>query len=149
MPHDAAANRAAIVMLERAIDFDPTYAPAWGALGLRCYFDYQYSTGGDAMYQRSNAALERALTLDPNLTSAAAQLIANRVEKGDLTQAYVDAADLLKRQPGNAAAWMVLVECALHAGDRRAAEEAFLAVLALQPAEKRGELEHWYSGLAK
>jgi DNA-binding winged helix-turn-helix (wHTH) protein/TolB-like protein len=104
MPHDAAANRAAIAMLERAVGLDPTYAPAWGALGLRCYYDHQYSTGGEAMYQRSNAALERALALDSNLASAAGNLIINRLEKGNLIQAYWDAADLLKRQPGNAAA---------------------------------------------
>ena len=101
MPHDPAPNKEAIPMLERAVGLDPTYAPAWSALGLRYYFDSQYGGGGEEMFQRSNAALERALTLDPNLTSAAGQLIANRVERGDLVRAYKDAADLAKRQPGN------------------------------------------------
>jgi TolB-like protein len=100
MPHDPAPNKEAVPMLERAVGLDPTYAPAWGALGLRYYFESQYGGGGEAMFQRSNAALERALALDPNLVVAAGQLIANRVERGDLARAYKDADDLIKRQPG-------------------------------------------------
>ncbi len=84
MPHDPGPNKDAVPMLERAVGLDPTYAPAWGALGLRYYFDSQYGGGGEAMFQRSNAALERAVALDPNLVTAAGQLIANRVERGDL-----------------------------------------------------------------
>ena len=107
LPHDPAPNKDALAMLERAVGLDPTYAPA--CLGLRYYFDSQYSNGGEAMFQRSNAALERALVLDPNLTVAAAQIISNRVERGDLHRAYTDAADLVKRQPRNAQAHMALV----------------------------------------
>ncbi len=106
MPHDAAPNKDAIAMLERAVGLDPSYAPAWGALGLRYYFDSQYGGGGEGMFQRSNTAYERALALDPDLTSAASQFIANRVERGDLARAYKDADDLVKRQPGNAQAHM-------------------------------------------
>ena len=40
-------------MLERAVGLDPTYAPAWEALGFRYYYDSTYSNGGEAMYQRS------------------------------------------------------------------------------------------------
>jgi serine/threonine protein kinase len=101
MPHDPGPNKDAVPMLERAVGLDPTYAPAWGALGLRYYFESQYGGGGEAMFQRSSAALERAVALDPNLASAAGQLIANRVERGDLARAYKDADDLVKRQPGN------------------------------------------------
>jgi tetratricopeptide (TPR) repeat protein len=106
MPHDAAPNKDAIAMLERAVGLDPSYAPAWGALGLRYYFDSQYGGGGEGMFQRSNTAYERALALDPDLTSAAGQFIANRVERGDLARAYKDADALVKRQPGNAQAHM-------------------------------------------
>ena len=67
MPHDPLPNKDAIVMLERAVGLDPTYAPAWSSLGIRYHYDAAYSNGGDAMFQRSNAALERALALDPNL----------------------------------------------------------------------------------
>ena len=48
------------------MELDPNYAPAWSELGQRYYYDATYSKGGEQMFQRSNAALERALALDPN-----------------------------------------------------------------------------------
>ena len=99
LPHDAGPNKDAIAMLERAVGLDPTYAPAWAQLGLHYYWDSQYYEGGEASFQKSNAALGRARALDPNLITAAVQTIANRVERGELAAAYNDAADLVKRQP--------------------------------------------------
>ena len=52
VPHDAAPNKEAIRMLERTVELDPTYAPAWEGLGLRYYYDATYSTGGEEMFQR-------------------------------------------------------------------------------------------------
>jgi eukaryotic-like serine/threonine-protein kinase len=115
-PTDPAPNKEAISMLERAVGLDATYAPAWAALGRRYYLDYQYGDGGAEMYQKSDAALERALVLDPNITLAAAQLAANRVERGDLAKAYQDARDLVKRQPQAALAHFGLGYVARYAG---------------------------------
>ena len=95
-------------MLERAVGLDPTYAPAWAALGRRYYLDSQYGGGGEASFQKSNTALERALTLDPNLTIAFTQIIANRTERGELARAYKDAAELIRRQPDNALGHFVM-----------------------------------------
>ena len=108
LPHDPLPNKDAIAMLERAVGLDPTYAPAWGALGQRYSYDSAYSNGGEAMYQRSNAALERALALDPNFVSAARWLITNQVERGQLGKAYMDAKALVERHPENAAAHFAL-----------------------------------------
>jgi eukaryotic-like serine/threonine-protein kinase len=102
IPHDPAPNKEAIAMLERAVGLDPTYAPAWEKLGHRYYYDSQYSDGGEAMFQKSNAALEKAVALDPNLGAAAAMLATNHVERGDLITAYRAAHDFVLRQPGNA-----------------------------------------------
>jgi TolB-like protein len=104
VPHDPAPNKEGIVILERAVGMDSNYARAWQALGRRYYFDAIYSGGGKAVYERSNAAYERALTLDPNLIEAVGYLAQNHVEAGDLNRAYADAADLVRRRPENAVA---------------------------------------------
>ncbi|MGA9353743.1 MAG: protein kinase [Terriglobales bacterium] len=116
MPHDPAPNKEAIPMLERAVGLDPSYAPAWGALGLRYYYDAAYGGGSEPLFQRSTAAYERALSLDPNLTFAASQLVTNRVERGDLIRAYKDALDLVKRQPDKAGAHFALAYVLRYAG---------------------------------
>src|SRR5205807_5865151 len=66
LPHDPGPNKDAIAVLEHVVEVDPTYAPAWEALGQRYYFDSDYGGGGERMFQRSNAAYERAVALDPN-----------------------------------------------------------------------------------
>jgi serine/threonine protein kinase len=108
VPHDEKPNKEAIVMLERAVGIDPSYAPAWQALGIRYYYDSQYSSGGEVTFQKSNSSYERALALDPNLNFAAGQLITNRVERGDLAKAYEEARALVKRRPESAQAHFTL-----------------------------------------
>src|SRR6202040_3348876 len=78
LPHDAGPNKDAIAVLEHVVEVDPNYAPAWEELGVRSYYDADYSNGGEQMFQRSNKASERALALDPNRILAAGQLITNR-----------------------------------------------------------------------
>ena len=108
LPHDAAPNKEAITMLERSVGLDSTYAPAWRALGERYYYDSHYSNGGEAMFQRSTAAQERALALDPDYSDAAGMLITNRVERGEMGKAYQDAKALVARHPENAMAHFAL-----------------------------------------
>src|SRR5207244_499910 len=102
IPHDTAPNKDAIAVLEHVVATDPTYAPAWEELGLRYYYDADYSNGGDEMFQKSNKAYERALTLDPNRVGAASQLVINRVERGELEKAYQQAKALVKQRPESA-----------------------------------------------
>ncbi len=102
--HDDGPNKEAIAMLERSVNLDSNYAPAWEALGRRYYFDAIYAGGGTAGYQKSNAAYRRALSLEPNRASAAGFLATNEVEEGHLDKAYADAVALVKRRPDNAIA---------------------------------------------
>jgi tetratricopeptide (TPR) repeat protein len=102
IPHDPAPNKDGITMLERAVGMDPSYAPAWESLGRRYYYDAIYSSGGEKGYELSNAAYERALSLDPNVTAAAGFLAQNRAEAGDLSRAYADAKEMLKARPESA-----------------------------------------------
>jgi serine/threonine protein kinase/tetratricopeptide (TPR) repeat protein len=116
LPHDAGPNKDAIAVLEHVVAVDPTYAPAWEQLGVRTYFDADYSDGGEPMFQRSNQACERALQLDPNRVTAARQLIANRVERGELGKAYQAAQALVKRRPESAEAHFAISYVYRYAG---------------------------------
>lgn len=131
--HDPEPNKSGITILEETVALDPTYAPAWQALGLRYYYDAAYGTGGDDAFKRSNAAYERALSLDPNLIVAAGNLITNRVERGDLGEAYDAAKELAVRRPQSGTAHFVLSYVLRYAGVLdRAAGECDMA-LALDP----------------
>jgi eukaryotic-like serine/threonine-protein kinase len=116
IPRDVAPNKDAIAMLERVVGIDPSYAPAWEALGSRYYYDGEYGDGGDPMLKRSDSALERALALDPNLTPAVVQLITNHMDRGDIGQAYAQASGLVKRLPKNALAHFSLAYVLRYAG---------------------------------
>ena len=133
LPHEALPNKDAIAILERAVGLDPTYAPAWDALGRRYYYDSQYSNGGEAMFQRSNAALERAVALDPNLVDAASALITNRVERGELGKAYQDAKALVERHPENTSAHFALAYVLRYGGVLEESARECDAALALDP----------------
>jgi TolB-like protein/tetratricopeptide (TPR) repeat protein len=116
VPHDVAPNKDAITVLEHVVGEDPGYAPAWDALGIRYYYDSYYGGGGEEMFQRSNAAYEKALALDPNLVGAASHLITNRVERGELGRAYDAATDLVRRSPQSADAHFALSYVLRYAG---------------------------------
>ncbi len=116
VPHDPQPNKEAIKMLEWAVGMDASYAPAWEALGQRYYFDSIYGGGGEEMFQRSNAAYERAISLDPNRVMAASSLITNRVERGELRRAYDAATDLIRSRPQSADAHFALAYVLRYAG---------------------------------
>ena len=133
LPHDAGPNKDAIAVLEHVVAVDPAYAPAWEELGLRCYYDADYSDGGEAMFKRSNQAYERATTLDPNLVVAAGQLITNHVERGELGKAYQSAQELVKRRPDSAEAHFVMSYVYRYAGMLEQAASECNTAVALDP----------------
>jgi TolB-like protein/tRNA A-37 threonylcarbamoyl transferase component Bud32 len=100
---DLVPNRESIRMLERAVELDPSFAPAWAELGERYSFEAAYGEGGDAFYPKAMDALRRALALDPNLQQPAGWLLQLEVESGHLEQGYDTARALLERFPRSAA----------------------------------------------
>ncbi len=133
LPHDPGPNKDAIAVLEHVVGVDPSYAPAWEALGQRYYFDSDYGGGGEQMFQRSNAAYERAVALDPNRVAAASSLITNRVERGELGRAYDAATDLVRRRPQSADAHFALSYVLRYAGMLDQAAQECNSARALDP----------------
>jgi eukaryotic-like serine/threonine-protein kinase len=131
--HDPNPNRQAIEMLERAVKLDPTYAPAWEVLGRRYYFDAVYSGGGEDSYKKSDAAYEKALSLEPSRVSSAGYLTQNRVEHGDIAQAYAEAEDLVRRRPENAMAHFTLSYVLRYAGMLDEAQRECDQAMAIDP----------------
>ena len=133
LPHDPGPNKDAIAVLEHVVGEDRSYAPGWEALGQRYYFDSLYGGGGESMFQRSNAAYERALALDPNRVAAASNLIVNRVERGELGRAYDAATDLVRRRPQSGDAHFALSYVLRYAGMQEKATQECNTARSLDP----------------
>jgi TolB-like protein/tRNA A-37 threonylcarbamoyl transferase component Bud32 len=114
--HDPGPNKTAIPLLERSIELDPSYAPAWNALSLRYYNDGTYADGGQRALERSQAAAERAFALDPQLPETSRRLIILRVEGGELNAAHDQALEVLRRRPDSADAHFSLAYVLRYAG---------------------------------
>jgi len=97
---DPEPNQRGIEMLERAVRLDPDFAPAWAALGNRYY--YVGGAGSGTSYAQSSAAIERAISLDPNLSQALEYSIVLETEGGRLPEADARARELLRRRPDDA-----------------------------------------------
>lgn len=96
LPQQPKSTERAIGMLEQAVALEPSFAPAWHALGLRYYDQGTYGTGTELARQQSLAAHRRALELDPDLIPAARNIVTHRAESGDLEGAYHEARRLLE-----------------------------------------------------
>jgi eukaryotic-like serine/threonine-protein kinase len=133
--HDPGPNAEGINMLEQAVKLDPTYAPAWDALGRRYYFEAVYGHGGADLYEKSDTAFQKALALEPSRMSAAEGLVQNQVERGELSKAYAAAVDLVKRRPNDADTHYSLSYVLRYAGLLEEATQECSTALGIRPGE--------------
>ena len=127
--HDGAQNRDAIRMLERSVGLDPSFAPAWSALGKRYYFEEEYGVGANGSMSRTEPALRRALALDPNLEDAAQQIVSLDADAGKLPLAYQEAKAMVDKRPQSGFAHFTLSYVLRYAGLMRdAAHECSEAI---------------------
>jgi tetratricopeptide (TPR) repeat protein len=99
---DPEPNRKALEMLQRAVELDPTYARAWVMLSNRLYAEARFGGGSDTMLERSDAAAERALALDPDASDAINEMAIHHTERGELVKAYQMAQAMVRRKPDDA-----------------------------------------------
>jgi tetratricopeptide (TPR) repeat protein len=129
LAHDGDQNVQAVRMLERSVGLDPTFAPAWSALGKRYYYEEEYGIGATGTMSRTLPALRRALALDPNLEDAAQQIVSLDTDAGKLAQAYQEAKAMLEKRPQSGFAHFTLSYVLRYANlTKEAAEECDTAV---------------------
>jgi eukaryotic-like serine/threonine-protein kinase len=129
LAHDGEQNREAVRMLERSVGLDPAFAPAWSALGKRYYYEEEYGVGATGTMSRTEPALRRALTLDPNLEDAAQQIVSLDTDAGKLVQAYREAKTMVENRPQSGFAHFTLSYGLRYAGlSTEAAQECETAV---------------------
>jgi eukaryotic-like serine/threonine-protein kinase len=133
IPHNSDTNKDAIADLQRAVVLDPEYAPAWATLGQRYYYEAEYAGGGSEMSQRSQAALRRANSLDPNLMAAARDLATTDADMGDLETAYKDGREMLRLRPDSSEAHFTLSYVLRYAGLLHEAMQECDTALGLDP----------------
>jgi serine/threonine-protein kinase len=134
---DQEPNRQAIQLLERAVKLDPNFAPAWTALA-RCYtFEAAYGNDPDANYRRGEAAVARAMALDPDLEEAKSISISHHVERGGWNAAYDDASELVRKRPGSGRAHFTLAYVLRYGGLYDESMSECETALLLDPRERR------------
>jgi DNA-binding winged helix-turn-helix (wHTH) protein/TolB-like protein len=94
----------AIQMLEKSIEIDPNYAPAWAYLGASYNSDAAFELGGNEQYRRAQAAYEKALAIRPNLLDAQIFFANLLIDTGKVEQAVPLLRDALKTNPNFAPA---------------------------------------------
>jgi serine/threonine protein kinase len=129
LPHDGEQNREAVRMLERSVGLDPSYAPAWAALGKRYYYEEEYAPGATGTMLRTEPALRRALALDPNLEDAEQQIVSLDADAGRLGQAYQEAKAMVEKHPQSGFAHFTLSYVLRYASlSKEAGQECDIAV---------------------
>jgi DNA-binding winged helix-turn-helix (wHTH) protein/TolB-like protein len=130
IPLDPGPNRLAIEKLEESVSLDGSYAPAWGELQSRYYYDFHYGNGGEAAVAKALQACKRQSELDPNWPPIATSI---RAEQGDLNGAYDQAADFLRRNPNVALGHHAMSYVLRSAGVLDESDKECEAALALDP----------------
>jgi DNA-binding winged helix-turn-helix (wHTH) protein/TolB-like protein/Tfp pilus assembly protein PilF len=105
-----------IRMLEKSVELDPAYAPAWMELGIG-YANYAIWNGGGAEFMaKSQAAYDKALRLDPQIPVLHALLAIHMVERGELEKGLLTLREELRLNPNEAAAHWWLSAAYLYGG---------------------------------
>jgi TolB-like protein/tetratricopeptide (TPR) repeat protein len=115
-PYGSNQNAEALALLERSVELDPDYVPAWHALARRYYGESRFVSGDAAMMDKWERAVKRVLALDTANVPTAAGYLRGRIERGDLAGSYRDAQDMVRRHPDSVDAHFTLAYAFRYAG---------------------------------
>jgi TolB-like protein len=138
LPLNGALNREGIVMLQRSLELEPRYAPAWLALGERLRLDALANTDtADAQLAQASDALTRALELDDEFAQALEMHAKVTLDRGRLNDAYDVAKRLVELRQGSSYAHLLLADVLRHGGMLREAASNCDIALKFDPREWR------------
>jgi len=136
-PHGYGGNELAFPLLEKCIELDPGYAPAYAELGSRHELAAVYALGGEAKVKEAEQAFLRALSLNGQLLAALSGLARLYTDIGQSDKAIGLLRDALKINPNHADSHFALSYIYRYAGMlEESAQEGELA-LSLDPNNPR------------
>ena len=106
----------AIQMFEKSVELDPAYAPAWMELGIAYANFAVWNEGGAESLAKSQAALDRALQLDPEMPVIHAFLAIHMIEHGELEKGLLTLREEIRLNPNEAMAHWWLATAYMYGG---------------------------------
>jgi tetratricopeptide (TPR) repeat protein len=101
-PHGYAGNELAFPLLEKCIELDPGYAPAYAELGMRRETAAVYALGGAAEVKEAEQAFSKSLSLNGRLLDALSGLARLYTDIGQSDKAIELLREALKINPNHA-----------------------------------------------
>ncbi|MFN2415818.1 MAG: tetratricopeptide repeat protein [Pyrinomonadaceae bacterium] len=126
----------AVAHFKRAVELDPNFALAWGALGGAYANRVIKIIGGPEDYERAAEALERALALKPGLLEARLHMVFVEMARGNKPRARETAAQLVRDSPNDVGAHFAYATVARLDGRYQDALDAYGRMLKINPAER-------------
>ncbi|HTU46765.1 MAG TPA: serine/threonine-protein kinase [Bryobacteraceae bacterium] len=105
---DPAARKRVIGMLERSVQLDPTFSPAWEVLSYFYTENYWWGNGGKEALAKKRVAVAKVLELDPDNVRIRAVMLYDAGHRSPedggmpLGKAYRGVKDLLRQRPDSA-----------------------------------------------
>jgi eukaryotic-like serine/threonine-protein kinase len=129
----------AIQALEQAVALDPNYARAWAGLGYahRTLSNYRYSASTQETYQKSIGAINKALSLDQNLSEAHSALCENKyLFEWDFAGAEMECKLAIQLDPNSSQAHEIYSRYLMGRGRHEEAIAEIKTAIDLEPTSK-------------
>jgi serine/threonine protein kinase/tetratricopeptide (TPR) repeat protein len=135
-PYTTQTNQLAVEMLEKSIELDSTFAPAFEALGSRYHRLANYKFGGIRQVELAEKYLHKASSLNPDLLSALGSLALIYTETSKTEEAVELIRKMLKINPNNPEAHFSLGYVYRYVGMSGESEREYDIAISLDPNKR-------------